>query len=313
MKNNIKISVIIPFYDHCDWLIEAVRSVVNQTYSNLEIIVVNDGSKENIDSFLFEYGDKIKYVFQSNAGPGAARNKGIDLASGEYICFLDSDDIWLPNKLSDQLDFMLANNYVWCHTGGKYFLSDNYESQRDFNFIHNSGWVAKRSLVSMQIATPSVMIKLSVLKENPSLRFTAMRYSQDTLFYQMMAQMYELGYLNKNCVLIRQRSISRNVKSKNASKRYRIRFSSRRQCWYYINSSDNLFIPKPKGFVKLLFKQYIFADVFLCFWESKSKQHFLVENIAKFIFLYLFLFGRIYIYINDYIYNMEDYKSRAIS
>ena len=88
MKNNIKISVIIPFYDHCDWLIEAVRSVVNQTYSNLEIIVVNDGSKENIDSFLFEYGDKIcsqVYIDEENS---ATEHLIKNANTGDSLCLL---------------------------------------------------------------------------------------------------------------------------------------------------------------------------------------------------------------------------------
>ena len=79
------VSVIIPFYSHIEWLYEAIESVLNQTYPIHEIILVNDGSKEDMTEFLAKYGDKITYVYQENAGPAAARNNGIRRATGDYI------------------------------------------------------------------------------------------------------------------------------------------------------------------------------------------------------------------------------------
>ena len=69
-----KVSVIIPFYNHVEWLCEAVDCVLAQTYKDYEIIVVNDGSKENVDEFLEKYGDKINYYFKENGGAATARN-----------------------------------------------------------------------------------------------------------------------------------------------------------------------------------------------------------------------------------------------
>ena len=96
---NKKVSVIIPFYSRLDWLYEAIESVLAQTYPIHEIILVNDGSKEDLTEFLDKYGKRIIYLKQENAGPAAARNNGIRRATGDYIAFEDSDDVWMPTKL----------------------------------------------------------------------------------------------------------------------------------------------------------------------------------------------------------------------
>lgn len=301
----IKISVIIPFYDHIDWLKEAVDSVLLQTYKNIEIIVINDGSNEDVASFLDEYGEKIIYEYKSNSGPGATRNRGIEIASGDYICFLDSDDVWLPYKVQMQLEFMLVNGYVWSHTGGEYFASDLKE-RKTFNFCHNSGWVARRSLISMQVATPSVMIRSDILKKDVNLRFNAnMRFSQDSFLYMLLSQYYELGYLNEKCVLIRLRNIIEGNGHINASKRFRIRFIGRVILYNFMNSSENPIIKPLPTYINCFFKQFLLGDKLLRYLERKAWSKKKVEFIAKFLFLYLFLFGRVYIYVNDYIYNLE--------
>ena len=101
-----KVSVIIPFYNGITRLSEAVQSAINQTYNNLEIIIVNDGSPEDVSDFLEKYGDDIKYFYKENGGPASARNFAIQKATGDYIAFLDSDDIWLPTKTEKQIQFI---------------------------------------------------------------------------------------------------------------------------------------------------------------------------------------------------------------
>ncbi len=81
------VSVIIPFYSGSFWLDEALESVFNQTYKNLEVILINDGSTEDINYILNKYNQKIRYYYTENNGAAAARNKGIEKASGDYIAF----------------------------------------------------------------------------------------------------------------------------------------------------------------------------------------------------------------------------------
>ena len=95
MKNNPTISIIIPIYNTAKYLPNCLDSIVNQTYKNLEIILIDDGSTDNSYKIAAEYAKKdsrIKLIYQKNTGQSAARNHGIKLATGEYISFIDSDD-----------------------------------------------------------------------------------------------------------------------------------------------------------------------------------------------------------------------------
>jgi glycosyltransferase involved in cell wall biosynthesis len=97
------VSVVIPTYNREGTVCEAIDSVVGQTYGNVEIIVIDDGSTDETPAALRRYGNRIKAIFQKNAGPSAARNAGISLSSGDFVAFLDSDDLWMPQKLERQI------------------------------------------------------------------------------------------------------------------------------------------------------------------------------------------------------------------
>ncbi|MCO7175210.1 glycosyltransferase family 2 protein [Sporolactobacillus kofuensis] len=101
-----KISVIIPTYNRGKFTVEAVKSILAQTYKDYEIIVVDDGSTDDTKEKLKVFGNKISYIYQKNKGPSAARNTGIQHAEGKYIAFCDSDDRFLPNKLEKQMNFI---------------------------------------------------------------------------------------------------------------------------------------------------------------------------------------------------------------
>lgn len=98
------VSAIIPTYNRVDFVAEAVESVLAQTAPVEEIIVVDDGSSDDTLERLGSFGDRIRVISQTNAGPSAARNHGLRLATGDFIAFLDSDDTWMPDKIERQLD-----------------------------------------------------------------------------------------------------------------------------------------------------------------------------------------------------------------
>lgn len=104
-----KVSVIISTYNRHHYVCEAIDSVLTQTFKDFEIILVDDGSKDNTKEVLERYSSSIRYVYQKNKGRAEARNTGIKIAQGEYIAFLDDDDIWLPNKLEKQVIFLDSN------------------------------------------------------------------------------------------------------------------------------------------------------------------------------------------------------------
>jgi glycosyltransferase involved in cell wall biosynthesis len=98
------ISVIIPIYNGEVTIGETIQSVLNQTYSNFELLIINDGSTDNTLEVISSFQDSRIQVFSyQNAGQGASRNRGLNQAQGEYVSFIDADDLWVPEKLADQL------------------------------------------------------------------------------------------------------------------------------------------------------------------------------------------------------------------
>ena len=111
------VSVIIPSYNHERYLPRAIDSVINQSYANFEIIVVDDGSTDKTKKVCLRY-PSVKYIYQPNAGLSAARNNGISNSSGEYFIFLDADDWLLENAIISNLDLLTPNNNVAFASGG---------------------------------------------------------------------------------------------------------------------------------------------------------------------------------------------------
>ncbi len=197
------VSVIIPFYNNIEWLREALISVLEQTYRNMEIIVINDGSKEDISLLQKEFEDKIIFVHQENQGSASARNHGIRIAKGEYIAFLDSDDIWLPEKLDKQIKFMNETGAIWSHTSYQKFGNSNNEVLRIDSFCGN---VYPRILCSATIGTPCVIVRGEILKNNPEFRFKEdMKNGQDYFLWIKLSQNYPLYGINEVLCKVRQR------------------------------------------------------------------------------------------------------------
>lgn len=205
-----KVSVIIPFYNGVEWLGEAVQSVLDQTYKNIEIIVVNDGSPEDITNFLDKYGDKIIYRHQENKGSAAARNLGLSLATGDYIAYEDADDIWLPTKLEKQIAFMEEKGHVWSHTGFYYWWPKTGETKRISNkYAYDD--IRKQQYFSVKMVMPSVVVHRSTLTDHPEIRFPVeYRKAQDIKYYEMLMKYYKVALIQEPLVKIRMRGDNSN-------------------------------------------------------------------------------------------------------
>jgi glycosyltransferase involved in cell wall biosynthesis len=118
-ENQCLFSIVIPTYNRAHLISRAIDSVVNQTYKNWELIIVDDGSTDNTKALVDNYcnnNNRIRYIYQENAERSAARNNGIGSAKGEFICFLDSDDYYLPKRLQSLFESVKEPNIVY-YTG----------------------------------------------------------------------------------------------------------------------------------------------------------------------------------------------------
>ncbi|OUT08551.1 glycosyltransferase family 2 protein [Campylobacter concisus] len=125
----MSVTIIMPSYNSEKFIVESVESVLAQTYSNWELIIVDDCSPDDSNKIITKYVDndsRIKLIkLQKNSGPAVARNTAIEAANGRYIAFLDSDDVWLPNKLETQINFMHDNDLAFTYSSYRLVGEDN--------------------------------------------------------------------------------------------------------------------------------------------------------------------------------------------
>ncbi|ASW76153.1 glycosyl transferase family 2 [Chryseobacterium piperi] len=281
----MKVSVIIPFYPNIGWLEEAIESVLDQTFSDYEIIVVNDGSSEDDNRFINKYHNNINYFKTENKGPAHARNYGISKASGEYLAFLDSDDLWLNTKLERQVELMDHHNLNWSHT--KYSIFDEVPNKEDriyceVNNENFKGMVYPQCLTKIHIGTPCVMIRRSFILENNFIRFSEdMRYGEDGYFWILMGFNNELGYLNESLTSVRRAGT-------NAVQLARVHLNVRGNLNKFLISKLNIFYPNIKvGILTRITYEYCnvvnnFIDQLFGIQNFKKKS---AEIISKIVYL----------------------------
>lgn len=193
------VSVVIPFFNRQDKVLRAVNSVLNQSYNNYEILLINDGSTEDVSKIitLKENHKNIQLINQNNLGPAAARNRGINNALGEYIAFLDSDDEWREDKLEKQLNFMLKSNILFSYTS--YTVKKNGFLDKEIN-LSKKKYKYPYLVFHNMIATPTVVLHNSLLKEN---NFPEdIMYGEDQILWIQLSKITQLGNLRKNLAII---------------------------------------------------------------------------------------------------------------
>lgn len=207
---NEKVSVIIPTYNRAKYVIEALESVLNQTYKNYEIVIVDDGSTDNTREVLRQYlaDDRITYIYEKNGGPASARNVGIKHSTGEHIAFLDSDDLWLPDKLVYQVEYLKTHCDVGIvFTDAKAFgedLGPVNAARAEFRFrFHNPSF--KLLMWGNYMPTPTVMLrracidKVGCFDESSDLRIGG----EDYELWLRIARVFKIGHLDQVLVKIR--------------------------------------------------------------------------------------------------------------
>ncbi len=162
LKSMPSVSVIIPTFNRAHCIREAIHSVLIQSYPDFEIIVVDDGSTDDTETIVRSYESNVSYVYQENRGPSAARNSGIQRARGTYLCFLDSDDLWLKNKLKAQMELIRRSPEVKvCYTDEIWIRNGVRVNQRKIHRKY-SGWIFRNCLPLCIISPSSVLLHREV-------------------------------------------------------------------------------------------------------------------------------------------------------
>ena len=194
------VSVIVPYFNRLEALEKAVKSVVDQTYRPLELILVNDGGYEfNLPIEVAKRVSVKKISFETNLGPAAARNAGLQTASGEFVAFLDSDDFWTETKLANQIHEMVSRDIELSHTS--YVRRD---SQTRFEEVIRSGSIDHGFLLMAfrcRIATPTVVVRRDAIGD--SLFDASIRVGEDILFWLACCEKIgpSVGLAEPSCVV----------------------------------------------------------------------------------------------------------------
>jgi len=179
---NSSADVILPNYNKCDFLEEAIESVINQTFKNWHLYIIDDNSTDNSWSIIKKYShlNNITYIrLKKNMGPSFCRNYAMRISKSKYISFIDSDDIWKNTKLEKQINFMEKNNLLFTYTDYTPFLQTNgkknYKKKTSLKDTFNFNTFIKNSSIN----TTTMMIRRSILK---TCRFKKIKIMEDYLF-----------------------------------------------------------------------------------------------------------------------------------
>lgn len=167
-----KISVVMPVYNGEKYLREAIDSILNQTFTDFEFIIINDASKDRTEEIIMSYADdRIVYLKnEQNLGVAGTLNRGLEVAKGEYIARIDADDIAVPERFSKQVKYMDKHSNVGVLGSDIIIFGEGLED-REYTFSHKKEDAKAGLFFKSSIAHPTVMLRCSILKDN-SLKYT---------------------------------------------------------------------------------------------------------------------------------------------
>jgi glycosyltransferase involved in cell wall biosynthesis len=194
-----KVSVIIPCYNSEKTIRETLESVFAQNIQNFEIIIIDDGSSDGTKQIISEFGERVTTLYQDHQGPSAARNYGIREAKGEYLAFVDSDDLWLPEKLEKQLLCMQEKKVLWCYCDCVCFRDQDQKNLGRYSqlfYTPQEGWIGPELLMGNCIASPTPVIHRSLIDQCGTFdEFSNFFVGEDWEMWLRVAQAAEVVYL----------------------------------------------------------------------------------------------------------------------
>lgn len=198
----MNISVIIPTFNRENHIYKAIESILNQSYNVNEIIIIDDGSTDNTKDIVHNYIEKhsnIKYIFQNNSGVSKARNIGIKEAKNEWICFLDSDDMWEKEKIQEQVEFHRNNPHIYfSHTDELWIFNDKIIKQKKHQ-LKPQGFCFQENLANTLIGASTVMIHKKIFEDIGYFDEDLLACEDYDLWLRIL-QKYELGLVDKKLI-----------------------------------------------------------------------------------------------------------------
>jgi len=198
---NPLVSVIIPTHNRQDFLVEAIESILQQQYPSVELIVVDDGSTDNTRAVVAAY-PSVSYEYQENKGPGAARNRGIVRAAGTLICFLDSDDLWDPEKLAVQVSYMKTTEDCMISYTNEQWIRNGRQVNQKKKHRKYSGNIFNRCVPLCIISPSSVMIRREVF-DRVGLFDETLPVCEDYDLWLRIAARYAVHFIDRNLIIKR--------------------------------------------------------------------------------------------------------------
>ena len=209
-----RVSVVIPAYNSSAIIKEAIESVLAQSYKDIEVIVVDDGSTDDTESTVRSFGDRVLYLKQENQGAGAARNSGIQKSRGEYVAFLDSDDLWSPEKLAEQIPLLERDPELGLVYSDWFVVSENQVASDSYlkTLPAASGYVFDKLVRFGFILTSGVVLRRTCLNEVGYFD-NSLSIAQDYDLWLRIAYRWKIALVDKPLVTKRNRngSLSSNL------------------------------------------------------------------------------------------------------
>lgn len=196
------ISVIIPTFNRSYCLAETLDSVLGQSFKNFELIVVDDGSTDATPQLLDQYTGRLTYLHISHAGPSAARNAGIGIARGDYIAFLDSDDLWMPRKLERQIEFFFKKSDARICQTEEIWIRNGVRVNPMKKHKKHSGWIFRQCL-PLCIVSPSAVMAHRSIFGHIGLFDESMQACEDYDLWLRIAPHYPIYLIDKPLVIKR--------------------------------------------------------------------------------------------------------------
>ncbi len=202
-----KVAVIIPAYNAMTYLPESLESVLQQTFTDFEVLIVNDGSSDNIVQWANSLTDeRVKFISQSNQGVSTARNLAISKASGEYITFLDADDLWHRTKLEKQVKFLDNNPTVGLVATWVILTDEQGNLGAEVKIDFKQGNIRKELIEINAIPCGSIPMVRRNCFDKVGLFDPTLRFGEDWELWARVAADYDFGLIKELLVYYRQHS-----------------------------------------------------------------------------------------------------------